>query len=703
MERNCLSLKKTQQKIKTLFKAADGLSSENITSLAYSCDGTLFAGTAAGLCFFKDGKFCAIKGIESAVISIFACDCGKLFALSESTVYTIINFKITDKQNFTEPVADICRDGNGTIFLLGDSNVYKYTGEKFVFFKDMEFSGARAITAIGNAEIYVACPKALLLLHGKRPSWASLIPELAEIPTSDICSLASDSLGNVWCASTKGTLIFDGKSTWLTPEKSTALPAAATTKIMFGSDGARYIGTEIGLYVTKGTHRSFLGADRWLASPRVTAIAVCECGKEYWVGTENGLSRIELRVMSLEEKAEHYQLITDTFHNREDYINNLNNLVDYDLSTGSPEISDNDGLWTAVYVASQSFRYAVTGDKQAADKARISMKALLKLQRITGVEGFTARAYRRPGEDGYGNGDIEWHAAKDENGDIEWKGETSSDEMVGHYYAAAWYYDLIATDAEKEDIAKSISKITDHMLSHQYTLCDADGLPTTWATWGPFELNSDSKWFWERGINSLEILSFLKTTYHMTGNEKYNDEYMKLIKKHHYALNTVTYKIDDNHSCHIDDKLGFMTIHTLMTYEKDPEILKYYQMGIGYHYDVERIERCPTWSFIYGGLTDEPCDIEAAVRTLQEMPLDLIGYNMNNSCRPDVEIDHSPKDFGGEAQAKIPLPADERPAGKLAYNAFELDYTREHISAACPSTWLFPYWIGRYYKLFCEE
>src|SRR5207253_7491691 len=56
------------------------------------------------------------------------------------------------------------------------------------------------------------------------------------------------------------------------------------------------------------------------------------------------------------------------------------------------EASDNDGLWTALYVAAQSFRYAATKDPAARAAAKKSMRAMLDLVRYTGVPGFPARA-----------------------------------------------------------------------------------------------------------------------------------------------------------------------------------------------------------------------------------------------------------------------------------------------------------------------
>ena len=49
---------------------------------------------------------------------------------------------------------------------------------------------------------------------------------------------------------------------------------------------------------------------------------------------------------------------------------------------------DNDGLWTAMYVAAECFRFKVTGDADARENARRGMQAIMRLEQITGRPGF---------------------------------------------------------------------------------------------------------------------------------------------------------------------------------------------------------------------------------------------------------------------------------------------------------------------------
>ena len=70
----------------------------------------------------------------------------------------------------------------------------------------------------------------------------------------------------------------------------------------------------------------------------------------------------------------------------------------------------------------------------------------MRLEAITGIPGFPARSFIKVGADAQPE-DGEWHDTPDKQ--WRWKGDTSSDEIVGHYFVYPIYYDLVADEAEK--------------------------------------------------------------------------------------------------------------------------------------------------------------------------------------------------------------------------------------------------------------
>src|SRR5436309_9410460 len=64
------------------------------------------------------------------------------------------------------------------------------------------------------------------------------------------------------------------------------------------------------------------------------------------------------------------------------------------------------------------------------------------------LPGFPARSFVSTNESKPNGG--QWHLTPD--GQWLWKGDTSSDELVGHYFGYAIYFDLVADEAEKAQI-----------------------------------------------------------------------------------------------------------------------------------------------------------------------------------------------------------------------------------------------------------
>ena len=95
---------------------------------------------------------------------------------------------------------------------------------------------------------------------------------------------------------------------------------------------------------------------------------------------------------------------------------------------------------------------------------------------------------------------------KSADGKWYWKSDTSSDELDGHYFFYALYYDLVAeTEQEKQDVRQVVRDITDHLIDHNFTLVDWDGAVARWGHFDPATLNGKRFAWGDRGLNSLSI------------------------------------------------------------------------------------------------------------------------------------------------------------------------------------------------------
>ncbi|MCS6778069.1 MAG: two-component regulator propeller domain-containing protein [Chloroherpetonaceae bacterium] len=536
---------------------------------------------------------------------------------------------------------------------------------------------------------------------------------------AEFTCVAVDRMGHVWFGTDSGLAATDGKNWWNVIDGSRGLPYEEVTCLTFGRDGEFWVGTTQGVcrYTASGRWQYYWGP-RYLPGNHVHAIALDREGAA-WVATDGGVARLYDKTMTLAQKAAHYEEITRKRHNRYGFVTGCLLKKPGDPEAGViHEASDNDGLWTAVYVAAQSFRYATTKDSEARASARKSMWAMLDLVRYTGIPGFPARAIIRKNEKdvtGYdpeetvrvrGETDKIWFTSPVDP-EVLCKGDTSSDEMDGHYFAWYVYHELVADAAEKAEIARVVRACTDHILRNDLTLVGHTGRKTRWGVWHPRFINDDPTWWEERGLNALEILCFLKVAEHICQEPRYGARYRELIEKHHYLLNTVDQKVTQlgwhlvNHS---DDQMAFMMYYCLLQLEKDPDIRRVLLQSLERSWKIERPEASPFFNFVYGALTGNPCDAEAAVFALQDWPWELIEWQMRGTHRSDVTLLHAPLGGRVRVQTAVALPPSERRLMRWNGNPYQPDGgTPNGESEEDGSAWLMPYWMGRYHRLFTER
>ena len=376
--------------------------------------------------------------------------------------------------------------------------------------------------------------------------------------------------------------------------------------------------------------------------------------------------------------------------------------------------NDNDGLWTSLYVAAEAFRYGVTGEPAAKKNARRSLEALMFLERITGIPGFAARSVI-PIEEEPNRYRGEWHRSADKR--WWWKGDTSSDEVDGHYFAYSIYYNIAANEEEKKEIREYVARITDHILDHDLHYVGPSGKPTTWGVWAPAKLNHDLRRSGDRGLNSLEILSHLKVAEHIVGKPRYTAMINELIEKHSYEMNTVHQKNawPPEFVNHSDDELAFLAYYPLLIHERDFRLRTVYVTSLKRSWRSERLERSPFFNLIYGASlqagdwTDpskrpdraivEPDDYDhdECVEWFRDVPQDTISWTVNNSSRQDIGA--VTKNRFGRVRGQIVLPVSERHVMRWNGDPYDLDGGSDGRYRDDGTAILLPYWMGRYHRL----
>ena len=129
-------------------------------------------------------------------------------------------------------------------------------------------------------------------------------------------------------------------------------------------------------------------------------------------------------------------------------------------------------------------------------------------------------------------------------------------------FALPIIHDLVAQNAEEKQRVRDLVCLQLHYIIYNgYTLVDADGRVTTWGRWDPVTLNMNRYFYDGRGLNSLQILSWIASGTRMCPDMLAELQAARefLVAQHGYDANVLNAKITDpgdrNDS---DDELIFL-------------------------------------------------------------------------------------------------------------------------------------------------
>lgn len=595
-----------------------------------------------------------------------------------------------------------------------------------------------------NGEIAVAAENGLFLGDGK--VWTLALPRSDQVRWApvDVRAVAYDGKGRLWfaCPQGVGMRSADGDgSQWTLLTGADGLPYNDFTCMAAGREGV-WFGTTKGLIRYQDGVWEFRQGRRWLLDDHVRDIAVDDDGNA-WVATAGGVSQITVRPMTLEAKARFYEAEIEKFHRRTrfGYVNPAELSAPGDKSTAVAVYSDNDGFNTGLFLAAMSMAFSTTGDVAYQQQADKSFRALAFLSEVTqggphsAPEGFIARnvipisdpdpnlRYDRNYDVKRKQRDSMWKIMRprlpvDATGQWYWKCDSSSDELDGHFFGSAVYFDHVCrTEKQKNKVRRVVRRIIDHILKHGYNLVDHDGQPTRWARFSPDDLNRNAAWSAERGLNSYSILAYLAIAHHVTGDRKYREAYLKLALDHGYGMNGMTQprELDgpDSPGHQPDDNMSFMNYYHLIRYEKDRALLNMFYAAIHTHWKYERPERNSFTNFIYAacclgktrrsqwGETDLTPPMECfqgAVDTLRRYPLDLVEWPMSNSHRIDL-VPMKSQDDGtpviGHRVDGFVFPIDERQETYWDWDPWKLTSVGDGMRLRPGFHYLLAYYLGR--------
>ncbi len=505
----------------------------------------------------------------------------------------------------------------------------------------------------------------------------------------------------------------------------------------------------------------FFSAPRDLLDNEVKAIM--PDGDNLWVLTVTGASYIEMRNVSMEEKANMLLDESVKYVNRRWMFSqkrltearNLDSILPYGHS-------DNDGSFTSGFSIGEILRYATYKREKGIEhpdtiKAKeIATKAveacLLLLHIPSRGDGFVARTYLAPDEpvpdDGIffriNNGkavcvettdsknkgvvgvEIDASAPVPErlaklytdlgytiNG-IVYKADTSSDEITHHFLNLLFAHEYLACDDPELDelIISSTKGLMNHIIDHGYELHDFTGKPTSWAKWSVPYFGTEFGWV-DGALNSAEVLMYHLVTMKITGEEgKWRESYDYLVNELGYADMTEQH-FDRLYQASLsmgfdypedimygDHMLAILSFWGLCLLEKNEALLKKYRKGFKAWRTSTAREHNPGYDLPYFiSCPDEKPDLDKLAGWFYRTNASRLAAGVNLTGRHDV-----PRKTlrAGAKEISVQLPPDETFIAKYDRNPVAL-VDEDSGGVMCVENcyvYTFAYWIGRFFGFF---
>jgi len=656
----------------------------------------VFVGSAHGLQELQGDALVAVPGMNQPIVRLASAG-GTLWAMAQRGLFRHEHSQWVKVSE--EPVADVCEHRGEVIAAVG-RRLWRLHGTALepLSNEDAPFVITRVLSH--NESLYVHGTGRLTVFErghfGGSDVWGGHADEswdwgtLPSSQTRDVLELGTRMI----FATDKGLAVLRGMS--LTSVRGEqGLPYEDAVCLARGFTNDVWIGTTRGAIRQTGGNFHYFAGKRWLPGDRVNAIAAS--GRSIYLATGGGLGIIGYEPFTLQKKAAYYERHLEEWgQKRLGFVHKLE--WDETLKEFVREASDNDGGYTGDYLAAQAFRFAVTRDPAARREAVNSFRALRWLETMTGIPGFPARAVWAKGERGHksmtGSGGLpaEWHDTAD--GQFEWKGDTSSDEICSHFHAVALFLELAAEGEEIAQAKEHLSRIAAHLIGHGWQLVDLDGKPTRWGRWDPEYFNTDEGRY-DRGLQSLEMLSFIKTAEAATGEPRFAAAYRQLVEMG-YPQNTFRQRqaFPPESTLHFEDQLAFWSYYNLLRYENDPGLRSLYRRGFERAYEMVRIEQQPWYNFVHAAVAGAGEEAGPSLAHLREWPLDLRTWTYSNSQRADLRPPAGYTAFTGGVKAFSPR---EREPMRWDAWTMQADGGSGGNDVVEPSGWLMAYWMGRYY------
>ncbi|RLB53937.1 MAG: hypothetical protein DRI34_12725, partial [Deltaproteobacteria bacterium] len=428
---------------------------------------------------------------------------------------------------------------------------------------------------------------------------------------------------------------------------------------------------------------------------------------------------------------------------------------------------ENDGLWSALYLAAEAYRYAVTGEAEVLDTIGLLLEGERQRLAITGVPGVFTRQLIPPGVEGLScpddlqayvpdveKDDNQWvrvsdagcvevvdassgqwrateHCGLDEFAGWCWLDNVSQDEYAGHMFGLAAVYRLVDDEQVQQTVRGMLSDIGTMLVDTRLQIVDWDGRPVEHGRLYALAMDNFP------GFNAAMALAFVKVCAAASGDPAIEDFYENCLLQRGGEVDCLHWPSEQPRP--YTDYLGqaglyvgqdsclsnwnnismhFASLHDLLLVEFDPQV----RAAVQRHLQVEAFappdtprpvaEQNNAWfDIIYaawkalGPGSDGPAygAVENAVCMLRQFPSSQAVPDLQ--CPPD-KCQEVCTDRLGHPLGSYPRQVAERCPSTFLWwgNPYSLGSCNSNSRHIKPPTdYLLAYWMARYFGFIDED
>jgi len=398
-------------------------------------------------------------------------------------------------------------------------------------------------------------------------------------------------------------------------------------------------------------------------------------------------------------------------------------------------MSDNVGTWTSLYAASQAFRYAATRDPEALLNLRRVIRGEHDMLRITGVRGLFTRVFVNPALPGFPSAEqlAVWYPDCDlavkhckrfnevTEGEFAgwwWKNDVSKDEYAAHMFSMAVAWELVDDPEVRTHVAEIATAVGDHLIEHDMTLTDVDGVVTTYGHLTPLAMddfpgfNATLGLAWMRvaaAVGGVTYQAFYDDCLLHRGGPTACPDLGPKAYPDHFSNTGLDLACKTNWNNH---NMAQLAMYALLRAETDPALRATYQAALRDQLWApddpfpmrDQRNSLYTWFYLVNKADADPWPVEAArqaVCTLKIYPAAKNHFPVDTFAGyPEACTDRS-----GEPMSDRFIPIDERAADNFQWigNPYkpEVDPGDATIVES-PEDYLLAYWMGRWFGFISE-